>query len=752
MRPLSLAASLVALSAAFVASSCGDDPTKQVASAPPRSPAEGAVADREVRRLYDLASRCDIEHRGVLIDFGTAMVDGRVTTPDGTLMETSEHDGATWSVIGERKFDARFVTTQPGPFFVSARLAPGAARHVAFFVDDVQVGAARLKGEEARVVETKVTELPLDAGEHVLTARFSPARTTAPYADLDWLRIGFPDELKVTFGAPTLDDVLLPGAVLSKVPHRAFSLLAPSIVRCPVRVPAGGRLRTAVGMVGAGEGEVEIAVRTDNEPVVVLGKTAVKGGDDAKWQDLDFSLDPFQDKLVHIELRAPVASKSGRVLFGDPEIIVPTVAPSGSPLAQIVVVVVLGGVSRDELPGYAEKQPPYLERLRKLAERSATFKEHRAPSTVVPATLATMLSGVPPEVHTLTDYGARLPASVAVATDVAHRAGYDVGWFSSVPYSFPAFGLVRSARQKDLISPVQGEGGDSMARAAAWLETTLEKAPDAKIFLFVHPRAGHPPWNVDQKVVDALPPENYTGEISPRRAAQQLAGVRERKRLHQLPPGDQTRLAGLYQAALSDQDRALGTLMDVLDEANVTDRTLIVVTADGSTGLSQLFTQTPPLDDRTLALPLYVAFPGAAHAGSEIEQTTEVVDVARTLFASIGQAPPRAGFGRDLGQVAAGLTYADDEPLIAREGEARSTRWGKWALTRTATGRTRLCDLLLDPTCAFDRRAQNPLAAGALERAFSAYDRRTTAIAAKREPAVIDDETLAALRVWGAMD
>ncbi|NUO49882.1 MAG: hypothetical protein HOV80_13590, partial [Polyangiaceae bacterium] len=161
---------------------------------------------------------------------------------------------------------------------------------------------------------------------------------------------------------------------------------------------------------------------------------------------------------------------------------------------------------------------------------------------------------------------------------------------------------------------------------------------------------------------------------------------------------------------------------------------------------------SPPLVDRSLALPLYIVFPGAAHAGKEVADPTEVTDVSRTLFSALSLTPSRGDFGRNLGQVAAGLSYADDEPLIAREGEARSTRWGRWVLARSATRRTKLCDLFVDPTCSYDRRGQNPLAAAALERAFAAYDRKTSALAVKREPAVIDDDMLAALHVWGAME
>ena len=63
-----------------------------------------------------------------------------------------------------------------------------------------------------------------------------------------------------------------------------------------------------------------------------------------------------------------------------------------------------------------------------------------------------------------------------------------------------------------------------------------------------------------------------------------------------------------------------------------------------------------------------------------------------------------------------------------------------------------LCDVLADPTCAFDRRPLYPLAAAAFDRFLAAYDAKIAPLVKKGESEEIDDETLAALRVWGSMD
>ena len=61
-----------------------------------------------------------------------------------------------------------------------------------------------------------------------------------------------------------------------------------------------------------------------------------------------------------------------------------------------------------------------------------------------------------------------------------------------------------------------------------------------------------------------------------------------------------------------------------------------------------------------------------------------------------------------------------------------------------------MCDLSVDPTCAFDRRAAMPLATQALFRRYVTRDVAGRARPEQREPATLDSEISAVLNVWGA--
>ena len=531
---------------------CSGDSTPEILPPPP-SPI-GPVPDRSISPLIDLVALCDVEHRGLLIDFGTNGVDGRIeeASTEAERLASVERGGSTWSVVDGRRTKASFVMAEPGPIQLAARIHSHTAKGLSFVVDGQVLGSVRLKPGESKTVELQPTTLPLDAGEHLLELGFSPRGARVPVAEIDWVRVGFPDELRQTYGPPTLDDVVDDKAVLDKVPHRAFSLRAPGLVRCPVRVPPQGRLRVAVGVLGTGRGEIEVAVRSDGKPANVLARRALEGTAESRWEDLDLPLDAYAEQLVLLELRAPTSTEGARLLFGDPEIVVPTIAPTPGPTARVVVLVVLAGVDRQTLPGYDTRPIGQLDNLSALASSSTTFLAHRGPTTVVSGTMATLLTGLPPAVHTLTDEGGRLPDGVPTLTQSAQEASVQTAFFTAVPHTFAPFGFARGAAQFEAISPVSGEARDPLSAAAEWITAALARSPSSRLFVVVHARGGHPPWTVATKQLESLPPENYSGEISPRRAGQQLSNVRRRGRSLDVSQNDLIRIHALHQLALVD--------------------------------------------------------------------------------------------------------------------------------------------------------------------------------------------------------
>lgn len=754
------------LAACFAIASCEgcrESPSSQPDKPPPPKPTVRAAAPGAADRRVDLVeslAMCDVEHRGLLLDGGTDALIGRFgwdeSIPVG--MTNVEHNGSTWLRAGDRKLRLSFVLTEPSPIFVAARAMGGIAKTAFVALDDQPLGSLSFQRDLIRVATTSTTTLAADPGLHTITLRFSGRSRDGEdaFADLDWIRIGTPDENPTTYGPPTLRDIILPAAALSGVPHRSIGLRAPGSARCGIELPETARLRSAVGLLGPGEGDAEIRALRDGKKPEVLQKVHLTGGDKATWTDIDLPLSSVARSLIALELRAASAPLGSRVLFGDPVIVIPAPASAPVPQARAVVVVALSGVERSMLPPWSGAHSAALPTLSELVLTGTTFQRHRAPTTVVSSVMASLLTGLPPRAHALTDTGARLPQGQTTIGTVARDASVRSAMFTGVPSSFRAFGFGGAWERFVEHLPSSGEPATApLDSATAWVTEVLRDAPEARLLAVVHARGAHPPWGITPKELAEVPPQDYAGPIEPRRAAQVLAQLRKKRAGNALSDADRARVRALSMLALGAQDRALGALIAALRTAGVWDSTLLIVTGEVASGPSDgaWFAEGLDLRESMLTLPLYVHFPGGSFGGASVDEPTEIVDIAQTALASLGLSFARRSFGHDLGHVASGLRGGGwGGPQIAMLDDRYATRWGDLILSGRFGAGPQLCDLSVDPTCAFNRREGMPIATQTLFRRTVASDLDTRAPARTREPATIDPETLASLRVWGASE
>lgn len=707
--------------------------------------------------LLDVLSRCDLEHRGLLLDAGTDALTGRFgwlgNVPEG--ISQSEHDGSTWLRAFDKSITLSFVLSEPTPLFVAARILGRSAKSASVLFDDQPLGLLNFQRDQIRVASTVTTSLPADAGQHTLTIRFvGKPRGNEAFAEIDWIRVGFPDELTTTYGPPTQRDLIVPAAALSGVPHRSMALRAPGAVRCPVLVPKDAHISVSLGLMGQGEGDAEIRILEDGRAPRVLHRAHLEGGPKATWSDVDLPLQGEEDALVALELRAVSALPGTRVLLGDPRVEMKETAVPQALSARAAVIVVLSGVERSMLPPWKTEPSPSLPTLSELAQSATTFSFHRAPTTVVAGVVASMLTGLPPRTHSVTDSAARLSKAHATIGTVARDASVRTAMFTGVPTTFRAFGFADTSwEQFAEISPASGDPATApIDKATAWISDVLRDAPDARMLVVIHARGAHPPWAVSPREMAELAPADYAGSIEPRRAAQILAELRVKKGTKSLSPADLQRIRSIADLALSAEDRALGALIAALRSANVWDSSLLVVTADISSGPSEssLYAEGTDLRESTLLLPLYVHFPGGAYAGARVDEPTEVVDIAHTVLSEMNLSFSRKSYGRDLALIAA---QVDAEgfggPQIAVLDDRYATRWRSLILTGRYGSAPFLCATKLDPTCAFNRREAMPIAAMALFRRTVMTDMQTRSPLSAREPATLDPETAAALSVWG---
>jgi hypothetical protein len=532
---------------------------------------------------------------------------------------------------------------------------------------------------------------------------------------------------------------------LGAVPHRALALRAPSTVRCTTFVPAGARLKVAMGFEGQGEGDGELRVIRDGEPATTLHAGHVKGGDRASWTPVDVALDAFAGRVVTLEFRSKSGNAGGRLLFGDPTLDVVSRTPS-SPTARLAIVVVMAGLDRTKV-----LNRPTFPVMGELDRSATVFEAHRAPTTTAAGVVASLLTGLSPRAHGTEDPGARLPEALTTIGIAARDGSVQTAMFSGCPTTFEAFGFSRGWDKFATYSPVEGAPAVApLTDATSW---TLEhmKSSDARALVVVHARGGHPPWDVTINEAAKLAPSEYSGPMEARRAGELIARARARHSRFRLSENDRTRMWAIYDAALAGQDRAIGQFVDALKKANLWKDALFVVTGDVSNGSDARapFGDGEELSESLLRLPLWVHFPGGALAGKRVDTPTAVTDVSRSILDALHLPTPDGFEGVDLFAVASGAASPSGRPLAATLGSRYSLRVGDLILSGTAGKSPTLCEVLSDPGCEVDRFERMPRAGAFLFRlvydAESAAQKRRRA----REPATVDTNTAAALQVWG---
>jgi arylsulfatase A-like enzyme len=674
-------------------------------------------------------------------------------------LEIVEREGSTWARLRSKEIAIDFYVSPPPPEvrardaafpLLEARVRGGAAKIAAFYVNGKLAGVSPLAKGEVRIVSFKGVAAQTSSGANEVLLRFSgaPRNTTDPLAEVDWIHLGN-GEPDTKYAVPLRSETQVSATVLGKA-ERALSLRPSGFVRCDGFIPAGSQVETTLGLEGAGSAVAQIRLVRDRVPPAILGSVHLEGLGPGEGRVVAFPVGDLGDKtgtLGGIELWNTGSTKGSRVLYGEPRVTVPVAAMGGErpATARGVVLIVLGEIATRSLAIYGGAlATPELEALTK---GGFLFDGNRATTGLANGSFASMVTGVAPRDHAVEDGDARLPKSLTTLADAARQAGIASAFFTANPTTSAAFGFDRGWSTFEAHGPTEdGPAVKVLDLAGAWIgEHKAER-----FLVVVHARGGHPPWDVTAEELKSLEPQNYTGGLDAKHAAELLSHARAAPGSLRFGDADRARAWSLYDLAIAAHDAAIGRLRGALKAAGRDGDTAIIVTAD--VGINEAahipFAEASSLDDEALWTPLIIQLPQGQYAGTRVPFPTSGQDVARTVLGLLGLAPPGGFGGMDLIDLASGRASPFARPLMATLGDRFELRWGTFAEAGQRDREARLCDLSLEPACVSDVRPTYPFVASMLHAA--AFRALVTATARpQREPAAIDPATAAALRAWG---
>lgn len=337
-----------------------------------------------------------------------------------------------------------------------------------------------------------------------------------------------------------------------------------------------------------------------------------------------------------------------------------------------------------------------------LAVRSVRFADLTAPSPWTLPSFATLLTGLPPEVHGagrrlapetpgVADNGiSRLPSEVLTLAEMLGAAGFETASRYNNVYLRPTFGIQqgfdehRGFHFKTRAPEVVDEG-------IRWLREHRER----RFFLFLHVLDPHTPY---------FPPRETCREVARRLVPEPPPGSRCRVIRtaggEDVPRERRSWAEALYRAEVAFTDLHLGRLLDALDELDLAANTVVLFVSDHGEELwesqeaERRYGYEPVADHGHSLYRELLHVPAALYVPEELgipgwkpgvwEEPVELADFFPTLLGLLGvesPAPERIP-GRDLG--AGGHGELADRVRLAgflRYGPPRvSVRRGPWKL------------------------------------------------------------------------
>ncbi|MCB9899625.1 MAG: sulfatase [Planctomycetes bacterium] len=507
------------------------------------------------------------------------------------------------------------------------------------------------------------------------------------------------------------DDALLSNP--ARVPRGRFSIRhveRPSLLLLPgseitldVRGPdAPTTFETSLGLVphGSIEGGNKVVVRwefrdaeaaPDAAPLLVGERTLVTLGlSNSRWGQIVVPL-PSAARGRPLRVRftadaqtpgAPALAVLGtpRLVPGDP----PRVGPN-------LVLVSIDTLRSDRLGcyGYARPTSPRIDAF----SRTATlFTDTWANGPFTLPSHVSMLSGQFPSVHGVQRTGDRIdPVRTHTLAQILRAHGWATGAFTAGGYLDSEFGFGSGFQRYSTLDPVANLGSERILSmldkyngideemlaesdvnaVVAWIQRNARQS----FFLFLHTYAVHqfdpPAWALaalgDADVPLRVPDDDVGAALA----------------TWELPePRMLARLDELYDASVRQADDFVGRVLDALDALDLSDDTVVVVTADHGKELGEhgLVAHGHSLYEELLQVPLLVRVPGRPPA--RVDDPAMLVDVLPTVLAALGLPRPDGIQGRDLFDAAAKgprplLSEVDDvaRKVALREGRFK-TIWG----------------------------------------------------------------------------
>lgn len=368
-----------------------------------------------------------------------------------------------------------------------------------------------------------------------------------------------------------------------------------------------------------------------------------------------------------------------------------------------VVLITIDTLRAGNLSAYGHSRPT-SPRLDQLAQQGVLFEHCYSAANVTTPSHTSILTGTRVPTHGVWRNSSPLAADgVPTLAERFRQSGYATAAVVSIDHLNGAQSGLGRGFESYFDAHGERRAEASVRLARTWIATNSQ----LPFFLWLHVFDPHMPYNppppydgryVTERSVRIDP---FLGRGSPRAFFEhERLDDGERKRWEQLftlpwnqaigfnrvglTPAELEYLPALYDGEVSYTDAALGELLDDLDRHELSENTLVAVTADHGEqfGRHGLYFVHRTLYEETLHVPLILRLPDRIPAGRRIATPVSGIDVSPTVLDYAGLPLGDQMDGRSLARAISGSGEPAGEPILAEHGNGRASmvRDGPWKL------------------------------------------------------------------------
>jgi arylsulfatase A-like enzyme len=590
--------------------------------------------------LWEHAHLAEIDHHGLYIELGQPT---RQKYTYGEWRSGWGKDGKegadTFTFANADSSRLYFHLPRKEAVTLRLRMKPAGTGVVTPYLNGEPLSAVRFSGNELKDYDVAVPAERTEIGENRLLLRFGGTTVVAGEtraAAVASVRVapGSLEEKGAAYSAPHYADLRTEIAVGS-VQRRALAVRAPTTLTFYLDVPAGGRFGFGVGVAGdkPKAAKATVSVTVDGAET----KSVWSGALGATWHDEVISLEPFAGRIAKIELKAEGEVGVGRVAWSTPALLLPTkTLEKPAKKAKNVVVLLIDTMRARSLRPFNPDTRVKTPVLDQFAQEGVVFEAAQSPENWTKPSVASILTGLFPTTHGAKTDGAKLPKSATMLSETLKEAGFSTATFIANGYVSDKFGFNQGwDHYTNYIREKKSTEAENVFKEAAdW----IEKHKEERFFTYIQTIDPHVPYDPPDEFLSKYKKAEYTGQVSPRNTAEQLAQAKHSPPKINFTAADKQQLKDLYDGEVSYHDHYLGLFIERLKKLGLYDDTVFVITSDhgeefdehGSWGHGHSVYQ------ELLWVPYLARLPGVVPAQKRVTQTVSTMSIFPTVLEAAG--------------------------------------------------------------------------------------------------------------------